>query len=102
MSAERVRVLYATLTSKGQLTLPRTLQDALRLRQGDRVEFRVSGGEATLRPAPAAAPDLRTFVGVLPLAGEAEALVSGGRHTPEERADLQRGPGARLLRLDDL
>lgn len=100
MSAERV--LYATLTSKGQLTLPRSLRDALRLRQGDRIEFRVGEGEATLRAAPTAAPDLRTFVGVLPLVGKADALVSEGRHTPEERADLQSGPGARPVRLDQL
>ena len=34
---------YATLTSKGQLTLPRAVRDAWRLKPGDRVAFEIDG-----------------------------------------------------------
>lgn len=41
----------ATLTSKGQVTIPKTVRDALRLREGDKVDFMVTeNGEALLTP----------------------------------------------------
>ncbi len=43
-------MLRATLTSKGQLTIPKKVREALGLRPGDRVEFEVTDGEARLRP----------------------------------------------------
>lgn len=36
-------VLEATMTSKGQITLPKALRDKLGLRQGTRLRFRVEG-----------------------------------------------------------
>ena len=102
MDSDRQEVLYATLNREGQVTLPPDLREELHLREGDRLEFRLRGGEITLRPAPAPASPLQNFVGMLPLAGEADDLVSAARHTPEERADLARGPGARVMRLGDL
>jgi antitoxin PrlF len=38
----------ATLTSKGQITLPKPVRDALGLKEGDRVLFRVFEGRAVL------------------------------------------------------
>jgi AbrB family looped-hinge helix DNA binding protein len=38
----------ATLTSKGQITLPKSVRDALDLKEGDRVLFRVLEGRAVL------------------------------------------------------
>ena len=41
----------ATITSKGQLTIPKTVRDALRLNTGDKVEFVITeNGEAIIRP----------------------------------------------------
>jgi antitoxin PrlF len=38
----------ATVTSKGQITLPKLVRDALSLKEGDRVLFRVHEGRAVL------------------------------------------------------
>jgi AbrB family looped-hinge helix DNA binding protein len=57
----------STLSSRGQITLPKELRDALFLKQGDKVQFRVSKGEATLYAARAAAEDpIARWAGVLP------------------------------------
>ena len=41
----------ATLTSKGQVTIPKTVRDALQLREGDKVDFMLTeNGEALLTP----------------------------------------------------
>ncbi len=42
----------ATVTSKGQITLPRSVRDSLGLRAGDRVLFRVLDGRAVLAKVP--------------------------------------------------
>ena len=38
----------ATVTSKGQVTLPKSVRDALELRAGDRILFRVLDGRAVV------------------------------------------------------
>jgi AbrB family looped-hinge helix DNA binding protein len=44
-------MVTATLTSKGQLTIPKAVRDTLRLRSGDLVAFIVHGdSEAVLKP----------------------------------------------------
>lgn len=41
----------ATITSKGQVTIPKSIRESLHLRTGDRIEIVVkSSGEAVLRP----------------------------------------------------
>jgi AbrB family looped-hinge helix DNA binding protein len=40
----------ATVTSKGQITIPREVRRALHLRKGDTVVFEVHDGEAHMRP----------------------------------------------------
>ena len=39
----------AAVTSKGQITLPKVVRDALGLHPGTEVEFRISRGQAVLR-----------------------------------------------------
>jgi antitoxin PrlF len=42
----------ATVTSKGQLTIPKVVRDALGIQEGDDVVFRVEGDRAVLSRTP--------------------------------------------------
>ena len=42
----------AKVTSKGQVTVPKVVRDALGLREGDQIVFRVEGNRALLAKAP--------------------------------------------------
>lgn len=53
----------ATLTSQGQLTLPKAIRDLLGLRPGDQVAFRVREDQSVV--VEPATVDLRTLRGVL-------------------------------------
>ncbi len=54
----------ATLTSKGQTTVPKKIRDHLRLRPGDRLEFVIEqGGRVIVLPASFDAAEL---AGILP------------------------------------
>lgn len=53
----------ATLTSKGQLTLPKAIRDALRLNPGDKVQFvKLEDGSYAIRPATRSVKDLDGFL----------------------------------------
>lgn len=53
----------ATLTSKGQLTLPKAIRDRLRLGSGDRVDFVIKDdGTIVLRPATVDVRELSGFL----------------------------------------
>ncbi|GAB2645849.1 AbrB/MazE/SpoVT family DNA-binding domain-containing protein [Nocardia goodfellowii] len=56
----------ARLTSKGQLTLPKAIRDALELQVGDNVLFRVEGRVVVL----ARTPDLLELAGSVPVPPE--------------------------------
>lgn len=59
----------AAVTSKGQVTIPKEVREALGLDDGDRVLFRVADGAAI----PARTPDLLELAGVVPIpAGAAD------------------------------
>jgi antitoxin PrlF len=50
----------ATVTSKGQITLPRKVREALRIRPGDRIDFVVGeDGNVRLRAGEVAVSELR-------------------------------------------
>jgi antitoxin PrlF len=51
----------ATVTSKGQVTIPKVVRDALRIREGDEVIFRVEGDRAVLSRT----PDLIALAGTI-------------------------------------
>ena len=52
--------MRATLTSKGQVTLPKTLRDQLHLKAGDQLDFQLGadGNTLVVRPANRRAADL--------------------------------------------
>jgi antitoxin PrlF len=50
----------ATVTSKGQITIPKKVRQTLRLGPGDRVEFLIEkGGKISVRPGKADVSDLK-------------------------------------------
>jgi len=53
----------ATVTSKGQITLPKSVRDRLGVGAGDRVEFIESGGGFLVVPA---TRDVRALKGLVP------------------------------------
>jgi AbrB family looped-hinge helix DNA binding protein len=76
----------ARMTSKGQITIPKPVRDALKLNEGDRVVFRVIEGERAIL---ARTPDL------LELAGSV-AVPAGVRGLPWE--EMRRRAWAGRLR----
>ena len=62
------------ITSKGQLTVPKAVRDALKLKEGDRVVFRVSGERAEL----ARTADLLELAGAVSVTAQpAESSAAG-------------------------
>jgi AbrB family looped-hinge helix DNA binding protein len=58
--------VMARLSSKGQLTVPKAVRDALELREGDHVVFRVEGKRAALGRT----PDLLDLAGAVSVPAE--------------------------------
>lgn len=53
------------MTSKGQVTVPVEVRRKLGLKQGDRVEFRESGGETVIHRAAGAENPFDKYAGIL-------------------------------------
>jgi AbrB family looped-hinge helix DNA binding protein len=51
----------ATLTSKGQTTIPKEVRERLRLQPGDRLEFVMKDDVVILRPATRKVTDIKGF-----------------------------------------
>lgn len=56
----------ATITSKGQLTLPKSVRERHNLKAGDIVEFREENGRLWMEPRPLRAVDLIGLLGKPP------------------------------------
>jgi AbrB family looped-hinge helix DNA binding protein len=61
------------ITSKGQVTVPKAVRDALELKEGDRLVFRVAGERAEL----ARSADLLELAGTVAVPAQAAGHVSG-------------------------
>lgn len=61
----------ARVTSKGQLTIPKPVREALKLTEGDRVVFRVIEGERAIL---ARTPDLLELAGSVSVPSEVRGL----------------------------
>ena len=81
----------AVLSSRGQITIPKAVRDAMYLQQGDKVEFTLRSGEVTLSPSRRETPDpVARWVGSLPSAagpGGGKAWVRGLRGYEDEVLD---------------
>lgn len=55
----------ATVTSKGQVTIPLAVRNRLGLKEGDRLEFVNAGGEIVVRPARGEENPFTAFAGAL-------------------------------------
>lgn len=51
-------MLQVAITSKGQITIPKRIRDALHLSIGDKIGFVLSGDEAIIRPISKSAADV--------------------------------------------
>ena len=89
----------ATLTSKGQITLPRDVRDDLKLKEGDRVSFEKVDGKYVLKPQNRSIMDL---AGVLHRPGEkalsVEEMDEGVGEALREDNERIRGYGVRRAR----
>lgn len=55
----------STISSKGQVTVPQEIRIRLGLKDGDRVEFVVEGGNTIIRPARSAENPFEAYAGAL-------------------------------------
>lgn len=78
----------ARLTSKGQVTIPKSVRRALGLQEGDSVVFRVEGGRAVL----ARTPDLLELAGSVPVPADRRGATPAEirRSTRRSRAATRR------------
>jgi len=70
-----------SLSSKGQVVIPKDIRDALGLREGDQLEISIEGFRLVLRSVSKAYPDWRTLEGAFGPTQEttAEILANGRR-----------------------
>ena len=53
LSKEMASISVGSITSKGQITIPKEIRVLLDLKEGDKIIFTMEDGEATIRKAPA-------------------------------------------------
>lgn len=81
-------MVTATLTSKGQLTIPKAVRDSLHLHSGDRVAFIVHGdAEAVLKPVTKSVDEV---FGRLHVPGQTRRSVDEMKETVAERMREQK------------
>ena len=66
----------ATLTSKGQITIPQEVRQRLGLRQGDQVEFVLEDGITVVRPVRGETNPFTAYVGALGAFGSRDEVAA--------------------------
>lgn len=74
----------ATLTSKGQLVIPKAIREFMHLQPGDRLDFIIrDDGDVVIRPV---VTDVRELKGMLKIPGRKPVSVSTMKQTVRKRA----------------
>ncbi len=75
MAREKVDMPRATITSKGRVTIPKAVRDALGLRPGDRIDFDVRDGAIIghVQRVPDVMDLFRRLPGIVPAAYDPDA-----------------------------
>ena len=66
----------ATLTSKGQITIPQEVRQRLGLQQGDQVEFVTEDGVTVVRPVKGEANPFAAYAGALGAFGSKDEIAA--------------------------
>ena len=66
----------ATLTSKGQITIPQEVRQRLGLRQGDQVEFVTEDDVTVVRPVKGETNPFAAYVGALRMLGSRDEIAA--------------------------
>ena len=74
----------ATLTSKGQVTIPREIRRRLGLETGDQVDFTIEGGRTVICPARREPNPFEAYIGALPAFGSKREINSWLRSLRDE------------------
>ncbi|WP_428098427.1 AbrB/MazE/SpoVT family DNA-binding domain-containing protein [Candidatus Rariloculus sp.] len=78
--------MLATMTTKGQVTVPKPIRDKLRLKPGDRIEFLLDENGARITPVKAPVTALKGMLAKpaspVTLAEMDEAIARAGRDRP--------------------
>ena len=77
----------STITSKGQVTIPREVRNRLGLKKGDRVEFVMENGRTFFRPAQAAENPFLKYVGAFPAFSSVRQINSWVRSLRDDEDD---------------
>lgn len=73
---------HSILTSKGQTTLPSRVREALHLKAGDRILYKIEGDSVVIRPHPGA---MAVFGSLKPSAEKAGVPFAEARQTAREK-----------------
>ncbi|WP_424952846.1 AbrB/MazE/SpoVT family DNA-binding domain-containing protein [Deinococcus sp.] len=98
-----MKIHTTTVSSKGQVVLPREIRDRLGVGMGDQIEFISDDQGIHLRPKPPARSALDAWLGAAPSGGTATQELNDARHagmSEHELTLLRAGPGAKITRLD--
>ena len=80
----------AKVTSKGQVTVPKAVRDALGIEEGDEVVFRVEGNRAVLARTPGFLDSRDRFAFLLRSAMSPGMMCFDARELIESRSDVER------------
>ena len=86
---DAVMTLSSSVSSKGQVTIPQEVRVRLGLKEGDRVEFVVEGGQTILRPARFHSNPFEEYFGAFPYFKSVDEINAWIRDMRDEEPDSE-------------